>query len=334
MFRLLPFILALAFVSCASKTDSSLSYETYNQQIEEYVKNTTSTKLVTNYDDIPRFKKQDRHMAPGHLFYLYHPSDEKLKGRYRADFEGVLKLPYNVRLDVKGLSFSELREKVYASYSKFFQRGVDKVDFKLLRRDYFVEVRGFVEKSGRYLVTQNEGIDKVIDKAGGLEGDLQEQFYKASITQQGDTYAISLNQYYEDSKHTNAFTWTGGDKIFVTELDESEMTSALPIITVLGGVNTPGKTLYKANAHLFYYLGKSGGAINNLDYDESYIIRTTDQGISKIHFDLTEMDDIPALAPNDIVLLQSEKRSTMDIVMERLVQFATVVTSIALLMAL
>ena len=328
-------VFALLFlVGCASKTDPSGSYETFNEQIAEYAKKQTDTKLITNLDDLPSYKKQDGRMAPGFLFYLYHPSDDKLKGRFRADFSGNLRLPYNVTLNVSGLTFSELKEQVLKSYSKFFQRGVEDVDFKLLRMDYYVEVRGFVKKSGRYLVGRKEGVDKVIDKAGGLRGDLQKNFYKASITQQGDTYSISLNQYYQNSKYSSAFTWTGGDRIFVTELDESEMTGELPIVTILGGVKTPGKVLYKSNAHLFYYLGKSGGAIDNLDYDESYIIRTTKDGIYKIHFDLTEMDDLPAIAPNDIVLLQATKASFTDKLMERLVQFATILTSVAVLIAL
>lgn len=332
LFTLLVFILG----SCASKRklNPSGSYETYNEQIEAYVKNKPSMNLVTSEKDIPQFKNLADKMAPGFLFYLNHPSDEKLRGRYRVDFKGILRLPYNVKVKVKGLRFGEVREEVLRQYSKFFQRGVESVEFKLLRKDYLVEVRGFVKDSGRYYVSRGEGIDKVIDKAGGLRGDLQENFYKASIIQQGQTYSISLNQYYQNSKYSSAFNWTGGDKIFITELDESEMSSALPIITILGGVKNPGKTLYKANANVFYYIGKSGGAIDNLDYDESYVIRTTEEGMYKIHFDLTDMENIPALAPNDTILLQAEKRSAADKVMDRLVQFATILTSIAVLLAL
>ncbi|MBC77951.1 MAG: hypothetical protein CME64_18240 [Halobacteriovoraceae bacterium] len=332
--RAAVFILIIAlFSSCASR-DEVLNYETYNDQFESTPVVKQNGRLVTDFKDVPQHKARKNKIAPGFLFYLNHPSDEKLKGRFRVDFNGRLRLPYNVVIKAEGLTFREVRDEVLKRYSKFFQRGVENMQFKLLRKDYLVEVRGFVKDSGRYYVSRKEGIDKLIDKAGGLRGDLQKKFYKASIKQQGVNYSVSLNQYFQDSKYSNVFTWTGGDKVFITELDESEMTSTLPIVTVLGGVRSPGKTLYQDRAHLFYYLGKSGGAIDNLDYSESYVIRTTEQGLKKIKFDLNEMNAIPAIAPNDIILLQSSKRTTADLVFQRLGQIASIITSIALLILL
>lgn len=325
------FLILVLFGGCASKSDE---YTTVNEQINEMVKKGNKNNLLTDFNGIPRFSNQRNKVAPGFQFYLFHPSDEKLKGKFRADFNGDLNLPYDVIINVKDLTFDELKDKVLKRYSKFFQKGVESVEFKILKQEYFVEVRGFVKKSGKYLVNRNEGIDKVIDRAGGLRGDLQKNFYKASINQRGRNYSISLNQYYQNSKYTNAFRWTGGDKIFVTELDESEMGGGLPIITVLAGVKNPGKILYKPNAHLFYYLGKSGGTIDDLDYRESYIIRTTAEGIQRIQFELTDMETVPALAPNDIILLQAQKMTLTDRVWERVVQISTILTSIALIIAL
>src|SRR5690554_4174760 len=218
--RLLLTLCAFALLACASnKTDPVSGYETYNEAIEQHLRQ-TSQQLIANDENIPKFQELKDHMAPGHLFSIYHPSDEKLKGRFRVDFQGALRLPYDVRINVKGLTFRELREEVLNRYAKFFQRGVENVDFKLLRRDYLVEVRGFVKNSGRYYVSRNEGIDKVIDKAGGLKGSMAETFYKAALDQQGTSYAISLNQFYQDSERANAFTWTGGDRVYISELDE------------------------------------------------------------------------------------------------------------------
>ena len=326
-------IVITLFVSCASK-DELPNYETYNDQFEQSPVEKQNGKLVTDFKNVPQHKNLRDKVSPGFLFYLNHPSDEKLKGRFRVDFNGKLRLPYNVVVQAEGLTFKQVRDEVLKRYSKFFQRGVENVQFKLLRKDYLVEVRGFVKDSGRYYLSRKEGIDKLIDKAGGLRGDLEKKFYKASIKQQCVNYSVSLNQYYQDSKYSNVFTWTGGDKVFITELDESEMTSTLPIVTVLGGVRSPGKTLFQDRAHLFYYLGKSGGAIDNLDYSESYVIRTTDKGLRKIKFDLNEMDTIPAIAPNDIILLQSSKTTTADLIFLRLGQIASIVTSIALLILL
>lgn len=324
--------MALIFVSCSSLTSTS-EYKTFNEMQAESLKSGKRSKFISN-NKIPKFPKLKSTMAPGHLFSLNHPSDSKLKGRYRADYKGFLRLPYGVKLNVKGLRFKKLREKVLEAYSKFFQRGVENVDFKLVYREYYVEVRGFVKKSGRYLVTQSDGIDKVIDKAGGLNGDLKKGFYKASIKQQNKSYSINLNQYFQNNFYSNSFTWTGGDTIFVSEQDESEMGASIPIVTVLGGVNAPGKVLYKSQANIFYYLSKTGGVVNNLAYDRAMIVRATDDGLQKIKFDLEKIEDIPHINPQDTIVLQSDSRNKGDRLFDRAIQILSILTTILLIQAI
>lgn len=323
----------LILVSCAGTTDKS-EYLTFNEQMAKFNKTQKNKKLISDLEKIPKFNSLRGKMAPGFLFYLSHPSDEKLKGRFRADFTGILRLPYNVRINVKGKSFKQLKEKVLTSYSKYFQKGVGNVDFRLLYRQYYVEVRGFVKKSGRYLVTRTEGIDKVIDKAGGLRGDLKKNFYKAEMKQQNQAYAISLNQYFQNNSYSNAFTWTGGDNIFITEQDASEMGDDIPIVTVLSGVVAPGKILYKPNANLYYYISKSGGAVAALNYTEAFVFRNTSKGLKKIKFDMTEMDAIPNIEPNDIIMLQADKRTSQDRAFERTSQVSNILLTALLLLAL
>ena len=320
-------------MSCGSLTPVS-QYETYNSAQDEFRKRDSKSEFISDYNEIPKFPELRRTMAPGHIFSLKHPSDDKLKGRFRAAFDGTLVLPYGVRINVKGLSFKQLREKVLKAYAKFFQRGVESVEFKLLYRDYWVDVRGFVKKSGRYLVTQTESIDKVIDRAGGLNGDLKSGFYKASIKQQDKSYVISLNQYFQNNYYSNAFVWTGGDSIFVAEQDENEMSQSIPIVSVLGGVTSPGKVLYKERADIFYYLGKSGGVIPNLATERSIIIRKTKNGLKDIRFDLADIDSLPHIYPQDTILLQGDARNRKDRIFDRSIQILSIITSIFLIQSI
>ncbi len=328
------FLIALGLLTSCSQLTSVSEYKTYNSAQDEFRKAKSNTTFISNLNEIPKFKQLKYSMAPGHLFYINHPSDEKIKGKYRADFNGVLALPYGVRIDVKGLSFKELREKVYQAYGKFFQRGVENMQFKLLYRDYYVEVRGYVKKSGRYLVAQSEGIDKVIDRAGGLNGDLKEGFFKASIKQQNESYVISLNQYFQNNFYSNAFTWTGGDSIFISEQDENEMAESIPIVTVLGGVNSPGKVLYKDQASLFYYLGKSGGVISNLAVDRALIMRKTSEGLKEIRFDITDANSLPHIEAHDTIILQGDNRNRGDRIFDRSIQVLSILTSILLILSI
>lgn len=321
--------LVIGMVGCASSNKSDVAYERYNKVYKS--SSAGSRSKLAGPDEVPSFKKLNGLVAPGHLYSLYHPSDDKLRGKFRTRFDGMLFLPYNVKINATGMSFRKLKDAVIGRYAKFFQRGVKDVRFRLIRRDYWVEVRGLVKKSGRYLVKQKDSIDKVIDQAKGLKGDLSKDFFVAAIQQQDKKYTISLNQYFQSNFFGKSPTWTGGDSIFVTRMSEGGNNSELPFVTVLGGVLKPGKTLYQDNASLFYYLSKTGGTISNLDYEESYIIRRGPNGLVKLHFNITDMKSIPAIYPSDIVFLNAEKKTFWDRFWERTLQVASLISTIAVL---
>ena len=305
-------------------------YERENQK--SVVKNETSAPSdIRAIKDIPQFEETEALMAPGFLFSLSHPSDTKLQGQYRAQFDGLLKLPYGVKINVKGLTFDELKQKVLEEYKSFFQRGAQDVSFVLQNKEYYVEVRGFVKRSGTYLVKRKESIDKVIDMAGGLNGKINQDFFIASIKQQNISYSVSLNQYYENNVLGTSFTWTGGDVIFVNLSSEESTAEVAPTVEVLGGVTSPGKTLYREDANIYYYLSKRGGVIANLGYEEAFVIRKTKNGLERINFNITDMSTVPSIKPGDTILLSAERRTVWDKIWERTTQVGTILTTIAFL---
>lgn len=326
----LMLIIMILLQACSSVKTTNPEYERINSTSSIQKKPYIPSDLK-QVKDIPQFENTDEHMAPGFLFSVGHPSDEKLKGSFRVQFDGFLRLPYGVKIPVKGLTFAELKKQVLQRYSAFFQRGGEDVTFNLLSRQYWVEVRGFVKRSGYYLVNRKETIDKVIDKAGGLSGNLKQDFFMVSIRQQEQSYSVSLNQYYENNIQGASFTWTGGDTIFINLLNEDAHTQAVPTVSVIGGVLTPGKILYKENATLFYYLQKTGGVIPNLGYEEAYVIRRTGKGIERIRFNITEMETVPAIVAGDVIMLNGERRTTWDKIWDRAVQVGGLLTTIAFL---
>lgn len=281
--------------------------------------------------DIPQFAETEGLIAPGFLFSLSHPTDGKLKGTFRVQFDGMLRLPYGVKIQTKGMDFDELRKKIHDSYNSFFQRGAQDVSFNLVSKDYWVEVRGFVKKSGTYLVRRKESIDKIIDMAGGLAGNIKQDFFMVSVKQQKTSYSVSLNQYYENNVLGTSFTWTGGDVIFINLSNEDAATLVAPTVEVIGGVASPGKTLFKEDANIFYYLGKRGGVISNVGYEEAFVIRKGSSGLERINFNITKMDTIPVIKPGDTIMLNAERRTTWDKIWERTTQIGTIITTIAFL---
>lgn len=323
------FALTLGF-GCSSPKTKNPEYKKINGP-EAVIKRTHVQSDIKPIKEIPQFENTKEHMAPGHLFSIYHPSDEKIRGSYRVNFDGILRLPYGIQVNVIGLDFQTLRKNVLDGYKSFFQRGSEDVTFLLLKRDYWVEVGGFVKKSGHYLVDRKESIDRIISMAGGLRGDITSDFFVVSVKQQGESYTVSLNQYYEKNGNKDAFTWTGGDTVFINMLNQDPYNQTVPMVSVIGGVSNPGKVLYRENATLFYYLEKTGGVIPNLGYDEAFLIRKVGDKIIRINFNITDMDTVPDMLAGDVVMLNAEKKSFEDKVWERIVQVGSIITSIAVL---
>ncbi|MBY0517802.1 MAG: SLBB domain-containing protein [Bacteriovoracaceae bacterium] len=322
-------LMSLALVACAS-SNSNENYERLVDKIKNS-ENNKSSASVLNANDIPNFDETNDLVAPGFLFLLSHPSDDKLTGRYRISTDGFLTLPYNIRIQTKGLTFQDLSQKVSKSFESFFQRGVQDITFKLIERKYFVEVRGMVKKSGYYLVNRKESLDKVVDMAGGVNGDVKKELYAVAFKQMDRSYSLSLNQYLENNVFSGAVTWTGYDSIFIKLLNEDSTNDSVPTVTIIGGVQNPGKILYSEDASLFYYLTKSGGVIPNLGYQEAYVMRQTDSGLKRIHFNITKVETIPTIQPNDVILLNADKRTPTDKFFERLTQISALLTTMAFL---
>lgn len=329
----LPFLLAFSLFGLFACSSGEINnYPRLTDQIAKEMEKSAGIKGSLKADEVPNLSNQQKLMSPGHLFAIYHPSDSKLSGRYRADFNGRLRLPYNVVVEVKNKSFNELRDEVLENYSKFFQRGVSKVSFELSRRDYYVEVRGLVKKPGRYLVSQSDTLDLVINQAGGVEGNVVEDYFSATLKQQQYSYQVLLNSYFENAQSSTPIYWVGGDSVFVAKLDSlSGKSGEMPFVTILGGVNKPGKILYQKDASLYYYIDKASGAIAGLGYKECYVFRNTVEGVKRINFDFDKPETIPVIFPNDTIYMNTQVQTAGDTWLSRITQIASVISMIALL---
>jgi protein involved in polysaccharide export with SLBB domain len=333
MFKFTSFLffgLLLHLGGCASDSAKNPEYTKINNSLETDKAEEAPSKIL-QVKDIPQFEDTEQLMAPGFLFSLNHPSDEKIRGQFRVAFDGILRLPYGVKVHVKGMNFHDLRARVLNSYTKFFQRGSEDISFQLIKRQYWVEIRGYVRNSGFHLVERKESIDRIISKAKGLRGDLAKDSFIVAVKQMDTTYSVSLNQYYESNGLLNSFVWTGGDTIFVNMLNQDSHSQSVPMVSVIGGVLQPGTVLFKDEATIFYYLNKTGGVVPNLDYDESFVIRKIDGKIARIKFNITDMNTVPAIKAADVIMLNAEKRTWEDKVWDRVIQVSTILTTIAFL---
>lgn len=327
------FFLSFLFLLTACSSHDVEDYPRYSEQVARIMDEKKNEIKSAGLDNqVPDMSRIPVYMAPGHTFTLSHPSDNKLSGTFRADFNGRLELPYDVVVDVNNKTFAELKDTVLKSYLKFFQKGVESVNFALAKKEYWVEVRGLVKKPGRYLIRGSDSLDLVVDSAGGVQGDISVDYFTANLKQGKYDYQVLLNKYFESSEGVDRIRWLGGDNVFISKLDSlAGMNKEIPFVTIIGGVTKPGKVLYQKDASLFYFIEKSGGALQGMGYDECYVFRNTPEGVKKIQFSFNEPETIPVIFPNDTIYMNSQVKTAGDVLLERLSHIAGLISTVALL---
>ncbi len=324
------FILIFLISGCGHFNENE--YPKLTDAIQKNLLTKKSSKTMNLNTKVPNLSSRYRFMAPGHRFKISHPSDSKLSGVFRVNQGGRLRLPYGVTINVNGKTFQELRQEILKAYSSFFEDGAGKVSVTLYSRQYYVELRGLVNNPGTYLVDYDDSLDVLISKAGGLNGNIVQDYFTTNIKQLDESYQLLLNNYYDSSKKSERIYWTGYDTIFISKLDAlASKNSAVPFVTVLGGVVKPGKVLYEKDATLYHFINKSGGTIPGLDYRECYVFRVSDKGLERIAFRFNEPNTIPVIYPNDIIYFNSQVQTDGDKLMNRLVQIGSLISTIALI---
>jgi len=329
--KFLPlFFILIAAVGCSS--NSVENYPKFSDQVKKNMEQSPKGELSNFENEIPDMSKVPNFLIPGYSFQLSHPSDYKLSGSFRSDFNGNLRLPYEVEVNISNKTFAEVKEMVVKSYNRFFQKGAEGLSFSVSKKEVWVEVRGLVKKPGRYLIKPTDSLDLVVDAAGGVQGDISTDYFNANLKQQDFEYKVLLNKYFESSSGGDKIRWLGGDTIFVSKLDTLiGKSQEIPFISVIGGVNKPGKVLYQKDASLFYFIEKSGGTIQGLGYDDCYVFRNTPEGVKKIQFSINKPETIPAIFPNDTIMMNSQVRTYTDIILERISNITSIISTIALL---
>jgi protein involved in polysaccharide export with SLBB domain len=321
----------LLAVGCSS--DSVKNYPRYSDHVAKMMEHQEAVDPAAQMNnEVPDLSKVPVYMAPGHLFTMSHSSDSKLSGRFRADFNGILQLPYNVNVDVTNKTYAEVKETVLNAYRRFFQKGVESVTFNLTSKDFWVEIRGLVKKPGRYLVRPTESLDLVVNAAGGVQGDISVDYFTASLKQSTYEYQVLLNRYFESNESVDKIRWLGGDSVFISKLDSLAGASReIPFVTMLGGVIKPGKVLHQKDASLYYYIEKSGGMVQGLGYEECYVFRNTKNGVKRINFSFDRPETVPVIFPNDTVYMNSKVETEGDTWLQRFSQVAGIISTAALL---
>jgi len=255
-------------------------------------------------------------IAPGYQLQLASPEDKTLNGKYRIEFDGEIKLPYDVVLNIGGLTLGAARERILEAYKPFF-KSKPAIKVTLVERMAWVQVNGLVEKPGRVLVKENATLDEVIGAAGGLQRPSGNDAKASPIARfvrieqtNSSPLSIKLADYYSGAARALIPRWLGGDLVFLQSDGDSSMESAQfdsGDVQVLGEVKSAGEYRFRTGADFFYYLGKAGGPTAQSKLSKIEVIRGLDSRRQSMTFDLADTDAVPVLRAGDQVIVHAEK---------------------------
>lgn len=250
----------------------------------------------------------EQELAPGFQLSLSNLEDQALNGKYRIDFDGRVRLPYDVTLKAAGKTLPEFQKAVNKAYQRYF-RGSPSVSVAVAERKYWVEVRGLVERPGRLLVRGDASIDELIGAAGGMLKTAPAKYVK--IDQPGSSVTIKLADYYGGADQGLVPPWYGGDVVsLLGELagPAGGTGSDSTHVQILGEVRNPGEYAYRRDADFYYYLAKAGGPTNTADLDRIEVVRGPPGDRRATSFELKPRK-VPPLSGGDLIIVHSDQQT-------------------------
>ena len=255
-------------------------------------------------------------ILPGYLLSLQSAEDLKLNGDFRVEFNGELILPYDVTVNTAGYTLSELRKKLTELYRPYFKAG-SAIELRLKEQRFWLDVRGLVEKPGRYLVEPEASLDAVIGLAGGLSKDQTPVYVR--IQKGSKAMIFDLRRYYNQGENnTQILGWLGGEVLFFQKESSSasdERSASSPnrkMIYVLGEVRKPGEYTFSTESDFVDSMVQAGGFTERANLDHIDLIRQVDGQRSVTRFSWNDFNNTPALQQGDIVMVYADRTTIME----------------------
>jgi protein involved in polysaccharide export with SLBB domain len=277
---------------------------------------------------------QDPMIAPGFLLTMNSLTDSKLNGDFRVDFEGGLQLPYDLTVNTTGVTLSQLKKKLAVLYHPYFKTTLD-IDLHLKERRYWVDVRGLVQKPGRYLVEPNASLEQVIGQAGGTDKDNSPQF--ARIQKGQKLFILDMNQYYGAGEdQPQILGWLGGELVFLQKEyvgSSGDRTPASPYrlpIYMLGEVRKPGEYPLKPGSDFVDTLTQANGFTEQADLDHIEIIRRNNGRKRVYEFSWNQIQRAPTPVQGDIFLVHADRQSKAELKLQIAAILVSIITSAAI----
>lgn len=315
--------LLIIAISCANK--KMVKYEK--------IKNVAPERLTkTQYKEFRGNEPQEvipKYMQSGYLILIEHLNDKAINGKFRVNWNGDLYLPYKVKINVFKKTFSQVVSEIQSRYLKFFSNDSPKVEVRLLQRKYYINVTGLVRKPGKILVRYNETMDEILGKVEGILPEQKDEFTSILVhTKENKKIEIPYLEYVETGNPKLFPYWQGNEEIFIRKIGSRDQEQR-KIILVTGEVRTPKEVPFERDGDIYYYLTKAGGFTSTANLKKVEIQRGKGKSLKVIPFDLHKVETIPVIYPGDKLIVHTEKPEFWEKVLDKVVDFSTILTAIA-----
>ena len=270
-------------------------------------------------------------IQPGFLYEISEINDRGMGGKFRVDFDGKLRLSYNVVIDTEGLQESSLREKVIESFKPFL-KSVNSIHVALTQRKIWLDLRGLVAKPGRYLADPEASLDEVLNMAGGIPANSQAEYLQ--IQKKDEAMAISLTDYYDTGNASRIPKLQGGEVLFVqrkNDLSTAMLSASHPVIEMLGEVKAPGEIPFRGDEDFLYYLTKSGGPSAVADLSKIEVIRLINGKRVSATYNWEQSHQITRLFPRDIVVIHATQQTPLERALQSGAAIGAILSAIGIL---
>jgi protein involved in polysaccharide export with SLBB domain len=269
----------------------------------------------------------DPEIAPGFLLSLKSLSDPKLNGVFRGDFNGDIQLPYDVTLNTTDSTLSLLKRKLIEVYRPYFKTSPD-IDLRVKERRYWVDVRGLVEKPGRYLVEPEASLDLIVGMAGGTSKDNPPIYVRIQKGQK--VVVFDLDRYYSRAEdRPQILGWYGGEVLYFQKDivgSQTEPTSYRLPVYMLGEVKKPGEYTLNPGSDFVDSLVQAGGFTDRADLDNIELIRRIG-GVKRVYdFSWNEFQRAPTPLQGDVILVHADNITKTE---RHITLFTTIISAIA-----
>lgn len=278
-------------------------------------------------------------IAPGFLLHLTCAEDVKLNGDFRVMSTGQIRLPYKITLKAAGMKLPAFRAVLEKTYRPYF-RGKPDIQVTVKQVRYSIKILGVVKNPGDYLVDGRTTLGEALAMAAVRTEDLPIGF--ARFTQGERSYWVSMEDYLKGDSENDLPAWKGGERIhFQLERPESGLGNtesrgedtlgpSARKVQVLGEVRNPGGVSFRNKKDGYYYLIQRGGPTQYSNLGNVELLRSDLVTGERRTIMSGSIQDINDVRESDILIINPERPSKFEHVLQNSALIATIISSIVL----